>query len=56
MTAKGWEEILRTLDEDGIRRMAILLEQIDEVREILYRKGYGETGSSILEMVKEVPE
>ena len=56
MNAKGWEEILRTLDDDGIEKMAMYLEQVDEARQVLYRKGYGCIGMPINEIVEEIPE
>ena len=63
MNKEGWRQLILDaaydsdcLDpNDKVYKLALYLEQVDEARQVLRDKGYGVSGTPILEQVADVP-
>lgn len=58
MNVDNWAKIVakETKSEEGVLLIALALWEADEAKHLLRRRGYGVTGTSILETVKQVIE
>lgn len=56
MKKEGWEKTVRqaVTDEKQMGLLAQLLEETDMAKQVLRDKGYGWTGLSLLETVKQI--
>ncbi len=57
MTREGWKKVIISTRCSSVQLdlLAKFLEEIDQATQILRDKGYGHTGKSLLETVKQLP-